>query len=150
MENNPALFYSERLIELNKNLDTLLLRQKKTGWLRFITIAGGAIAAWQVYTLSPLITIITILFTISAFLFLVSSDITNNKSIRITKNLIQINLEEQESLLHHFYNFPEGKQFDIPGHSIPMTSTSQDMHPFSSTPAAPVLNRDRLCWQHGY
>ena len=117
MENNPALFYSERLIELNKKLDTLQLRQKKTGWLRFITIAGGAFAAWQVYSISPLITIITIIFTISGFLLLVSSDIANNRLIRITKNLIQINLEEQESLQHHFKNFPEGKQFDVSGHA---------------------------------
>lgn len=124
----PEKYYADRLTELRHQLVLQKKTQSLYGWMRFAVIAAGIIGVWQLSGTSILITIIIAATALTGFLLLLSKDISNNRRIHITENLILINQEEVESLEHRYLQFPEGKEFlqnnhpyatdlDITGHA---------------------------------
>jgi len=135
---NPAKFYIERKDKLSK----LLVQVKRQLWvssmLRLTVFILAILGIYLFYDNSNYI-LLTVLFAVILFLFLVSrhSDLTYQKNKLLA--LISINETELQILARKFYELPDGKEFIDRGHFY-----SQDIDLFGKGSFYQYCNRTAL------
>lgn len=106
----PEQFYNNQLSSLKTALDGLQKRKSALGWSRFLTIAGIIIGGWLLWPVGYMWTTGLIVIGLFGFVQLVLRDLKNNKAIRYTNNLIEINERELQIMSGDYYELPDGAE----------------------------------------
>ncbi len=103
-------FYEQRLEELKLEEKQLINKRRMFGWLRFGCVACAAFIFYFFYpNWQPIL--ISCFALLILFRFLLLKDIANKEAITHNQQLQNINVAEQNAILHHDYSaFPGGSQ----------------------------------------
>lgn len=104
----PGKYYTERIIKLEKEQQTLTGKKNRLAWLRFSTIAAIIAAVYLLWPYGWVYVTAAAVVLLSLFIKLVFIDIDNNKGIDHNRQLIQINKDELLVLDHHYAHFDNG------------------------------------------
>lgn len=107
----PQQQYTEEKERHAQQLATLKKRRSQLGWARLVAFLLTIGLAYEVFTAAGWVGLFPTLAGIGLLLFLVSKDVNNNKQIRNSELLIQINEEELQALDHRFHFRDSGSQF---------------------------------------
>ncbi len=106
----PAIFYKNRIDELQKELKKLQQKKAAFGWLRFGSIAAIIVAFYVLWSLGVWYTIVASIVLLTIFIRLLYADLKNRAAIAHINNLININNHELKFLDGNYYDFPAGSE----------------------------------------
>jgi MutS domain V len=106
----PAIFYSNRIAELQKDLKKLQKKKSAFGWLRFGSIAAIVAAFYVLWSIGVWYAIIASILLLAIFIQLLYADLKNKAAIAHVNNLIDINNNELKFLDGNYYDFPSGSE----------------------------------------
>ncbi len=104
----PGKYYTERIIQLEKEQRRLTGKKSRLAWLRFAAIAAIITAVYLLWPWGWIYVIPPAIVLLSFFIKLVFIDADNNKSIDHNRQLIQINKDELLVLEHTWSQFENG------------------------------------------
>jgi hypothetical protein len=107
----PEESYSQEHTRYQTLLAQLQKKRRHLGWIRLAVFLVMLVAAYQTFTRVGVAGLIPTVIGIGLLLYLVSVDVANNKKIRHTKTLIQVNEEELQVLHHDFLAREDGQHF---------------------------------------
>lgn len=104
----PAVFYTERITELDLQLQSLLKKKSALAWLRFATVISMGACWYFLYPAGLYYALIPTFILLIVFTRLIFSDLNNKSVIEHTKHLITVNEDELKALNHQYYHFEDG------------------------------------------
>jgi DNA mismatch repair ATPase MutS len=104
----PAIFYKNRINDLEKELKKLQQRKSSFAWLRFGSIAAIIAAFYVLWSFGALYVIIASIALLVTFVRLLYADLKNKSSIDHVNKLIIINRDELRFLNGNYHDFPTG------------------------------------------
>jgi len=107
----PEIYYTERLKDLDSELQILLKKKSTLAWLRFGAIVGIAASWYFLYSVGLLYVLIPCFLLVVVFTRLVFTDLKNKATIEHVNYLITINKNELKALAHQYYHFDDGNVF---------------------------------------
>src|SRR5688500_13638991 len=91
---DPALLYQQQLEKHQSELNNLLKKRNRLGWIRFIVFIITILVSYQVFISFGIWGLLPTISGIGILLYLVSIDVNNNQKIKNTRTLITVNEEE--------------------------------------------------------
>ena len=107
----PEIYYNQRLLQLQKQLLSLLKKKSILGWLRFTAVVCLIAAIYFFWYQGLVLIIISSLILLIIFVRLIFADNENNYAIQHIRHLIKINEDELKALQHDYFHFAEGNEF---------------------------------------
>jgi DNA mismatch repair ATPase MutS len=111
-----AVYYEQKIVQLNLQLQQLLKKKSLLGWLRFAAVAGIGLVIYFLLSSGLAYTIAALLVLVIVFARLIFIDLENKSVIKHTIHLKNINEDEQKALAHNYYHFEDGSRFSSPEH----------------------------------
>jgi hypothetical protein len=104
----PQKYYTDRISQLQIELNVLLKRKSALGWGRFGVVVAIAAAVYFLLPFGWLWVISAVLVLVIIYVKLVFLDIDNKNSIQHTQLLVSVNENELKALTGDYYHFGDG------------------------------------------
>jgi ABC-type multidrug transport system fused ATPase/permease subunit len=128
--------YQQQCEQFNQQLQVLLRKHNRIGWLRLCVSIATLIIAIQAFSAGVLPGVLSIVIGIAGFLFLVSIDVANNHRITHLQQLLHLNTEELRILADDYKHRFDGHHFLPPQHEY-----AADLDVFGTASLFQYLNR---------
>ncbi len=112
----PYIFYTTQIEFLTAQHQKLLHKKVALGWLRLAAMVAIALTIYFLWPFGLGYTFTATSLLLAVFTRLIFSDLKNKASLKHTQHLITINKDEQNALLHQYYHFDDGSQFNQAEH----------------------------------
>jgi hypothetical protein len=109
-DHSPSKVYQQQIDKQNYDLKRLLQKRNLFGWLRLFVFVATIIISYMVFVDSAWFGLIPLVVGMTAFIYLLLTDIDNNEKIVNTKTLIRINEEELKILDNHYLHRHDGSE----------------------------------------
>jgi MutS domain V len=116
-DQSPIPIYREQIRQQKTQLDLLKKKRNLLGWLRLIVFIATAIGSFKIFIAFGPAGLIPLLTGIALFIYLIFIDADNNKKIKNTITLIDINEEELKILDNNFLHRNDGSHFSPTSHN---------------------------------
>ena len=107
----PGIYYEQRLIELDIDLNKLIKKKTRLAWFRFAAITGIAAAWYFLISYGLMYVFIFAIPLLILFTRLVFADLKNKSAIEHHKHLTTINKDEIKALAYNYYHLSNGNEF---------------------------------------
>ena len=110
-DQSPSIVYRQQIEKHNADLKFLLRKRNFFGWLRLIVFVATIIISYKIFVDAAWFGLIPLVVGMSAFIYLILSDVDNNEKIANLKTLIQINEEELKILDNNYLHRNDGSEY---------------------------------------
>lgn len=104
----PLVYYTQRIKDLNGQLNLLLQKKSRLGWGRFAVMLAVAAAIYFLLPYGWLYVIVSAIILIAIYIRLVVIDTDNKHSIEHVRQLILVNKDEIKTLEGDYLHFDDG------------------------------------------
>lgn len=137
-QQEPNVFYNNRIKILSTQLDSLLQKRKVFAWARLLSIVIAFAGLWLLLPINMILALVISISFVILFVSFLFKDLKNSSDIKNTETLLQINKQEIDILEHQFNHLPDGLSFKPAEHEY-----ANDLDIFGKASLYQYINRTK-------